>query len=187
MATPRRPLQDISGNSTIKKELSLYQRGIIVGVTQAGANMGEISKAHSTAKSTIQDTLKLNSQRDNGKSRPRSGRLFSYTARDKYKVLRFVRVSLKSTYNNVQKEYGVNLLISTLKRILQKHSILNWRAKKRPALTEEVARKRYLWCKAQQHWTEDDFLKYMWSNECSAERGKSKKGEWVFCILPQKW
>jgi hypothetical protein len=79
------------------------------------------------------------------------------------------------------------LSTSTLKRILKKHGISNWRAKKRPALTQEAARKRYLWCKARQHWTEDDFLKYMWSDECLAERGKGKKGEWVFCTPSQKW
>ena len=44
MATPRRPLQVISGNSTIKKELSPYQRGIIVGATQAGANITKIQR-----------------------------------------------------------------------------------------------------------------------------------------------
>jgi hypothetical protein len=92
--------------------------------------VGEISIAHSIPKSTIQDTIKLDSQRDNGKSRPRSGRPFSYTARDKRKVLCFVRASPKSTYDDIQKECGVNLSISILKRILKKHSISNWRAKK---------------------------------------------------------
>ena len=144
MATPRRPLQEISSNTTIKKELSPYQRGIIVSATRAGTNVPEISKALSTPKSTIQDTLKLDSQRDNGKSRPRSGRPFSYTARDERKVLRFVRASPKSTYNDIRKECGVDLSTFTLKRIPKKHGITNWRAKKRPALTEEVARKRYL-------------------------------------------
>ena len=125
MATPRRPLQVISSNSTIKKELSPYQRGIIVRATQAGTNITEISKALSTPKSTIQDTLKLDSQRDNGTSRPRSGRPFSYSTRDEHKVLRFVHVSPKSTYDDVQKECRVDLLTSTLKRILKKHGISN--------------------------------------------------------------
>jgi hypothetical protein len=58
---------------------------------------------------------------------------------------------------------------------------------KSPFLTEEVAREGYLWCKAKRHWTWQDFCRHMWSNECSAERGKGKAGEWAFCTPPQKW
>jgi hypothetical protein len=28
---------------------------------------------------------------------------------------------------------------------------------------------------------------YMWSDECSVERGKGKRDEWVFRIANQKW
>ena len=161
MATPRRPLQEISSNSTIRKELSPYQRGILVRASRAGAKLSEISQALSIPKSTIYDTLKIDLERDNGKSKPRTGRPFSYSSRDERKVLRFIRISPKSTYDHVQKECGVDLSTSTLKRILKKYSISNWRAKKRPALTEEAARKRYLWCKVRRHWTEEDLLKYM--------------------------
>jgi hypothetical protein len=28
---------------------------------------------------------------------------------------------------------------------------------------------------------------YMWSDECSVERGKGKRDEWVFCTCNQKW
>jgi hypothetical protein len=44
MATPRRPLQEISSNSTIKKELSLYQRRILVRASRAGTKLSEISE-----------------------------------------------------------------------------------------------------------------------------------------------
>jgi hypothetical protein len=50
-----------------------------------------------------------------------------------------------------------------------------------------VAKKRYNWCKARKDWTEDEFARHMWSDECSAERGKGKSEEWVFCTPPQKW
>jgi hypothetical protein len=69
MATPRRPLQEISSNSTIRKELSPYQRGILVGASRAGAKLSEISQALSIPKSTIYNTLKIDLERDNGKSK----------------------------------------------------------------------------------------------------------------------
>jgi hypothetical protein len=54
MATPRRPLQEISSNSTIKKELSPYQRGILVRASRASTKLSEISQALSIPKSTVQ-------------------------------------------------------------------------------------------------------------------------------------
>jgi hypothetical protein len=35
--------------------------------------------------------------------------------------------------------------------------------------------------------TYEEWGKFMWSNECSIERGQGKNQEWVFCTLAQKW
>ena len=64
---------------------------------------------------------------------------------------------------------------------------MNWRAKKRPHLTEDVAKLRLAWCKERKDWTAEDFRKHMWSDECSAERGKGRSGEWCFRTIAQKW
>ena len=37
------------------------------------------------------------------------------------------------------------------------------------------------------NWTVNKWVKYMWSDECSAERGAGKRGTWVFRTPPQKW
>jgi transposase len=76
---------------------------------------------------------------------------------------------------------------TTIRSILARHGIANWRAKKRPELTEAVAAKRLSWCLARKDWNYEQWKKYMWSDECSAERGKGKMGEWVFCTPAQKW
>jgi len=125
MAIPRRPLQEISSNSTIRKELSPYQRGILVGASRASAKFSEISQALSVPKSTVHDTLKVDPERDNGKSKPRTGRPLAYTARDEHKILRFVRRDPKSTYDDVQKACRVDFSTTTIKKILKKHGISN--------------------------------------------------------------
>jgi len=66
------------------------------------------------------------------------------------------------------------LSTKTVQRILDRNGILRWRAKKRPALTKEHVVKRLAWAKARENWTKDDFRNHMWSDECSAERGKGK-------------
>ena len=71
MATPRRPLQEILSNSTIKMELSLYQHGILVRASRAGTKLSEILQALSIPKSTIHNTLKM----QKGESRARKLRI----------------------------------------------------------------------------------------------------------------
>jgi len=68
----------------------------------------------------------------------------------------------------------------TIHRFLDLYSISNWRAKRRPYLTEEVAAKRLAWCLARRHWTIENWGIIMWSDECSVERGRGKNQEWVF-------
>jgi hypothetical protein len=71
--------------------------------------------------------------------------------------------------------------------MLEPTGIRNWRARRRPALTEAIAKKRYNWCKAREHWTFTKWREYMWSDECSAERGKGRSAEWAFCTASEKW
>ena len=71
--------------------------------------------------------------------------------------------------------------------MLKTYGIKNWIAKKRPFLTEEHAKIRLAWAKARVDWTKEEWSKYIWSDECSAERGKGKRREWVFRTPVQKW
>ncbi|KAM3066480.1 hypothetical protein ACMFMG_012227 [Clarireedia jacksonii] len=70
--------------------------------------------------------------------------------------------------------------------MLEPSGITNWRCRRRPYLTEKTARLRYNWCKTRRHWKFDDFAKHMWSDECSAERGKGGVREWTFCTAAER-
>jgi len=76
---------------------------------------------------------------------------------------------------------------STIKQLAKKHKLHHWRAKKRPELTEAHAAERLLWCKCREHWGVEEWKIYMWSNECSAERGRGKLIKWVFKLQANKW
>jgi transposase len=76
----------------------------------------------------------------------------------------------------------------TLQRMLEPSGILNWRAKSRPELTEAHARIRLAWAIARKNWTLEQWRQYMWSDECSAERGKGGAVTWVFrTVKDDKW
>jgi len=183
----RTPLGPRSGNARRGPELTPYARGRIVGAARAGISPAQIARDENRSYSTITSTLELDLQRDEGESKPRSGRPKLYTDRDERKILRQVRLYPKCTYEDVRRACVVTLCDTTLKTILKKHGISNWRAKQRPELTEEVAAKRLAWCLVRKNWGVDEWVKYMWSDECSAERGSGKKRTWVFRTPPQKW
>lgn len=183
----RIPLGTRSVNIRRGPELSPNTRGKIIGAKDFGGTATQIGKRYNYPESTIRSTLKLEPERDRNVSQPRSGRPKTYSDRDERHILRQVRLHPKCTYADVRRACLVKLCDSTLSSILKKHGITNWRAKKRPHLTEEHAAIRLAWCIERLDWTVEDWKKYMWSNECSVERGKGKICEWVFRTPPQKW
>jgi transposase len=183
----RVPLGPRSGNIRRGPELSPFTRAKIVGARDFGGTPTQIGTRYNLAESTIRSTLKLDPERSNGISKPRSGRPKLYTEREERCILRQVRLHPKCTYADVRRACLVTLCDSTLRRILKKHGIANWRAKKRPELTEEHAAARLAWCIERKNWGVEEWRKYMWSDECSVERGSGATRQWVFCTPAQKW
>jgi transposase len=72
-------------------------------------------------------------------------------------------------------------------KILKAVGIWHWKCKRRPYLTDEVAAKRLAWCLTRKDWTVLDFMKYIFTDECSAERGAGGAQEWAWCQPVQKW
>ena len=180
MPQPRTPIGVISGNIQKKKQLTPYQRGKITGAAQFGHSPAEIAKEFNRPDSTIRTTLKLDPLRDKGETRERSGRPCEYTERDIRKLIRHVRINPKHIWAEVKKACGFTWHKDTLKRMLEPSGITNWKCRRRPHLTEAAAKKRLAWCKARQRWTLEQWRQYMWSDECSAERGKGGAQEWCF-------
>jgi hypothetical protein len=138
----RTPLGSRSGNSRRGPELTPYQRGRILGAATLGRTPTQIADVENCPISTIKSTIELDLERNDGQSKPRSGRPKLYNDRDERCILQQVRLFPKCTYADVRKACAVTLCDSTLKTILKKYGIANWRAKRCPELTEEVAAKR---------------------------------------------
>ena len=180
MPTPRHPLGPITPNVVKKKDLSPHSRGKIIGAHIAGARPAVISRLFSTPDSTVRTTILKEDLRPHGLSMPKPGRPIEYSVQDERSVLRFIRLHPKTKYSAIKEQCGLEISHSTIKRILRKHGITTWQAKKRPQLTELLASKRLAWAKARKDWTKEDFYNHMWSNKCSVERGKGKEQEWCF-------
>ncbi|KAJ8064034.1 hypothetical protein OCU04_007875 [Sclerotinia nivalis] len=187
MSTPRIPLGSININEVAFKHLTLYMRGKIIGKAEEGARPTKIGRELGIPQSTISYTIKQDSLRNEGASLPKKTRKKSYTERDERILIRYIRLYPKAIYKEVKKVCGLDCSITTIKRILKNHRILNWRAKRRPFLTQEHALKRLAWCLTMRGLTVEEWGLIFWSDECSVERGRGKKNEWVFRTPPQKW
>lgn len=171
---PRTPLRPISSNIRRGKELTPYQRAIIEGAACAGASIAELSEAHNIPKSTIKDTIKQAPLRHEGYSQPRPGRPQKTSEADKRLILRIVRKDPSLTYKQLREATRLEISHDIFYRILKAAGITNWIAKKRLKLTKAVAKKRLVWAKAYEDWTEEQWANIIWLDECSAERGMGK-------------
>jgi transposase len=152
----RTPLGPRSGNSRGGPELTPYARGKIIGAAESGKSPSCIATSQKLSRSTIYHTIYADPERNEGQSKPRSGRPKLYTDRDERRILRQVRLYPKCTYADVRRACAVTLCDTTLKTILGKHGISNWQAKQRPELTEEVAAKRLAWFLVRKNWGVDE-------------------------------
>src|SRR5579862_6871117 len=155
------PLGLVSGNRLFNCELTLYQRGIAIGMDFKGAKSSEIEVALDCYHGALQSTLKLAQLRNEGQYQTRAGAPKSYTEADERNLLRHIRKNPKDSYAQVQKGCEMKCSKSTIKRIIVKYGIHNWRARKRPILTEENAALRLAWCLAHQYVSPEEWGLYM--------------------------
>ncbi len=122
---PRTPLRPISANPRRSKELTPYKRAIIAGAAQYGAPVSEIADTENIPKSTVRYTLNKASQRDNGKSAPRSGRPSKVSEADRRLILRIARKDPSLTYAQLRVASGLELSHDTFYRVLKAAGITN--------------------------------------------------------------
>jgi len=188
MVTTRSRVGNISRNIQRGKELTAFERGQITGGAILGHNTYDIAKVLNIPRRTVRTTLERSLERPpEGLSKPRCGRPKKYSIKEERILVRHVRQFPKHTYAQVLLITRLDIKRSTVQTILKKHNITNWRAKRRPELSAAYAKTRYRWCKAREKWKVEDWKKYMWSDECSCERGRGKMVEWVFHTPHQKW
>ena len=158
-----------------------------MGQASKGATPTQIAADLKLTRSAVWYTISIDPLRNEGISQPRAARKKSYTNAEERLIIRHVRLNPKDTYKQVKEACQLSFSNSTIKRILKAHGIGNWRAKRRPLLTEEHAAKRLAWCLARRHWSVEEWGMVCWSDECSCERGRGKRSEWVFRTPAQKW
>ena len=84
-----------------------------------------------------------------------------YIEAEERKVVRHVQIHPKDYYAQIKKACDLSFSHQTIKKILAKHGIVNWRARRRPFLTEEMAAARLAWCLKHRYMTDEEWGLFM--------------------------
>jgi hypothetical protein len=140
---PQRTLMgEISGNRPDYAHLTPYMRGKITGMRIFGSNPTEIAIDLNQARSTVRYTLSHNYLRHEGSTLLKDPRRKSYSLAKERNLLQHVRLNPKDTYKQIKTVCALIYSTGTIKRILKKYSICNWRAKRWLLFTEKYVAKR---------------------------------------------
>ena len=173
---PRAALAQISGNACARRQLSKADRNRIYGALDVGVMPSNVAGRLGFNFSTVRTTqLRRSIRPPDGDVKPRSGRPKKLLDRDERILLRTVRLNPKLTYSELSKQLDLGISRATYYRVLDHHNIKKWLAKKRPALTEELASNRLAWAIEHVTWTAADWARILFSDEASIELSRGKK------------
>lgn len=123
---PRVILGEINDNRGCQCEYTPNARGQIEVQAKLDTNFHEIGRRLKVHPDTVRYTIKQAPKRDTGHSLPRSGRPRKWDDRDKRTIIRYARISPKSTYQQMRDALQLILSNDTIFRILHSAGIKNW-------------------------------------------------------------
>jgi hypothetical protein len=110
--------------------------GRITGRAATGQKAPMIAKDLNLVLGIVEYTIRQNKLCNNGYTLPKKPRRKTYTPHQERLLVHHIQLHPKNTYTEVIIVYNLDYKTSTIKTILKKYSIANWRAKKRPELIE---------------------------------------------------
>lgn len=186
---------EISGNARKRPNLTPHERSLIINLHGAGVSIKELTEQFRRDERTIRRTLKNSTTRPNTQELPRSGRP-PILSRHQIRILyRKVRKYPKIQYKSLQEAVVVvgegtpnkpTPSKSTIYRAIIRMGLGHHRCKKRPKLTQIIARKRLNFSR--------EWRNFLWSrrtvkfsDECSVQKGLGHHQEWCFRFNDEKW
>lgn len=151
MTNPRVFGTEISGNRRKTNELSPECRAAVLGSISAGQSPTAVAQSFKISRMTVYRTIKRFQQRNDFKSRPRTGRPRSLGTREERYIARIIRRFPKISWRALVHTDGIRVSRSTIQRILRRKGLRKWLSKCRPKLTPIQAKARLEFCR---YWLE---------------------------------
>jgi hypothetical protein len=165
---------------TRRNKLTERQKAVIQDRLDNGQKPTQIGHDMGIPRSTITSFMVRVKKHASDKNLRPSGRPRKSTIRDDRRVIRKALDQTRLPLAQLAFLSDSNLSVSTIRRCLKEVHIRKWKAAKRPRLNKGHVAKRYKWAKEHRKWTEKEWEKVCWSDECSIEKGADTRQVWVF-------
>ncbi len=175
------------------KELTDFERGVIVGCFISGKSQRETMVLTGHPKTTVADTIRRYVDTGSVSSSARCGRPRIFSDRDKRNLKRLVHADRTASLLQISTTLDV-ASPSTVRRTLHELGFYGRAGKKKPLITEANRKKRLTWCNERKLWTFADWANIIWSDESRFSLFKSDGRVWVWrqkherynhdCVVP---
>lgn len=183
--------------TTQRKELTIFERGEIIGAWKCGISERKIAETLNHPKTTIHNVIFAYKNNNYEKPPPRSGRPPIMTERDNNHLTIIVKKNKKTTLQEIHEEFinstSTNVCINTIQKFLHKQGFYGRVGIRKALVSETNRKKRLLWAKERRNWN-DEWNNIIWSDESRFElfKGDGKKWVWrkphekydIDCLIP---
>lgn len=155
----------------IPGQLHIYVVRSSQNMDRASHTLSKFAKDLQILLGTIVNTIRGDPVLVDGQSKPRCERPVKHTAWDRRRILYVIQKVQRVFYVKIRLETDLGLSDPTVYCILQDFNMGHWIAKKRPLLDADHAKAHLRWCLDCRDWTLEQWLKAIFIDECSLERG----------------
>ncbi|KAJ5982151.1 hypothetical protein N7451_012251 [Penicillium sp. IBT 35674x] len=162
-------------------QLAPYERIRLIELKDIGWSYRQIHDRYpsipiATIKTTV---LRANQKGPTQETLPRSGPPKKLNDEDRENIHRAIDTNPRVKYDDLLATVDYRVRRQTIYKFLKEENRRKWLVLRRPALTEEQARKRLEWAWRVRDYTSEQWSKIFWSDESTIERGKGARREYT--------
>lgn len=166
--------------SNLRSELTLFERGEIIGAWKCGLSEKVIAERLNRAPATVHRIIVAYRDCQQVKHPARTGRPKKITPRDSRAIKRLVKKNRKTSLKEIKEGFTVKKVSSnTLRSHLHEIGFHGRVGVRKPLVTERNRTKRLCWAKERQGWS-SEWDRIIWSDESKFELFRGGYGE---CLM----
>ena len=165
-----------------KKELTVFERGMIVGLHKGNHSASDISSILKIPRTTCQSVIKNFCEKGLTDVAPRSGRPPLLTEREKRTLIRKTRENRKDSLEEITEYFNklnlTQISNSIARRILHKNNYFGRIGKRKPFISEDNRKKRLKWCQEHKTWN-GEWDNVIWIDKSRFLLFQNDEKQWV--------